>query len=429
MMTLIMMFSFLDRGLLSLLVEPIKEDLGISDTQMSLLLGFAFASFYALLGVPFGILADRSNRVKLIGFGLFCWTVATALSGRAQSFLMLFLLRMGVGFGEATLGPSAPSIITDFRAPGAPRDIDEHLRDRNLHRLGSGDTSGWRHCWNCGQDRDRRPAGPRPGQTVADGLPDCGSRWLPASLAPSVHGARAETPGRGSDRASTGSHADRVPLSFTPSHHHLPPHWFRHARLLRLRCRQLASRLHDRKHGWSIQQVALWLGLNGIITAVVGVLVGGFLADALVRRGKSDCKLRVAVLGAIVWFPFGIAYPLLESDVLTMAALAGATFCSAIGVGCALATLQEIMPNRMRGQAGALYAVLANFFGLGFGPLAVALLTDRVFQDPAKIGSSLLIVGFSAHVVAAIALVMSLRPYRASLVRLGVGSATPAAES
>ncbi|MEM1247660.1 MAG: MFS transporter [Acidobacteriota bacterium] len=418
MMTLLMMFSFLDRGLLALLVEPVKEDLGINDTQMSLLLGFAFASFYALLGVPFGILADRGSRVRLIGFGLFLWTVATALSGRAQSFFSLFLLRMGVGVGEATLGPAAPSIITD----SVPR--ERLATSMSIYATGIYIGSGLATMLGGGIAAVTMRIGEvtvpviglvKPWQMVFLLVGVAG--FLPLLLLITTL----------KEPARRGSGATEPPpkLAQTLAHYrqHRKTILWHHVGFATLAFSGYGvgswlPAFMIRRHGWSIEKVALWLGLNGIVTAVVGVLAGGMLADALVRRGRTDGKLIVAVLGGVLWFPFGIAYPLVESDVLSMAAIAAATFCATLGIGCAIATLQEIMPNRMRGQAAAFYAVIANFFGLGFGPLVVALITDRVLGDPAQIGTSLLVVGVVAHVIAAIALLLALKPYRRSLERV-----------
>src|SRR3990167_1371526 len=96
-------FSFIDRQILSLLVGPIKRDLEISDTQMSLLQGFAFAVFYSIAGLPIGRLVDRHHRINIIAVGVFIWSVMTALCGTARSFLQLFVFRAGVGVGEAAL--------------------------------------------------------------------------------------------------------------------------------------------------------------------------------------------------------------------------------------------------------------------------------------------------------------------------------------
>ena len=107
-------FSFVDRIIIGLLVEPIKQDLGVSDFGIGMLGGLAFAVFYALVGIPIGRLADRYSRRKIIGIGIFLWSLATAACGLAKNFWHLFLARVGVGVGEAALSPAAYSMIADF---------------------------------------------------------------------------------------------------------------------------------------------------------------------------------------------------------------------------------------------------------------------------------------------------------------------------
>ena len=106
--------SFIDRQVITLLVQPIRSDLQISDTEMSLLMGFAFALFYVTMGVPIARLADRYSRRKLISAGIFLWSIATAACGLAKSFGQLFLTRIAVGVGEASLTPAAYSMIADY---------------------------------------------------------------------------------------------------------------------------------------------------------------------------------------------------------------------------------------------------------------------------------------------------------------------------
>ena len=107
-------FSFVDRYILGLLIEPIKADLNLTDTQIGLLLGPAFAIFYATMGLPLGYMADRFKRITIVSIGIFVWSLATAASGFAQKFWHLFIARMMVGVGEATLpSPCALSIIND----------------------------------------------------------------------------------------------------------------------------------------------------------------------------------------------------------------------------------------------------------------------------------------------------------------------------
>ena len=109
--------SFVDRQIMNLLVAPIRRDLGINDTQMSLLMGFSFAIFYTILGIPMGRLADSRSRRGLIAAGVVVWSAMTALCGLAQTYWQLFLYRVGVGVGEATLSPAAYSMIADYFPP------------------------------------------------------------------------------------------------------------------------------------------------------------------------------------------------------------------------------------------------------------------------------------------------------------------------
>ena len=106
--------AFIDRQILSLLIQPIKEDLGITDTQIGLLAGLAFAIFYSFIGIPIAKLDDTKNRVKIISIGVALWTLMTALCGLTKTYFYLFLARVGVGVGEAALSPAAYSMIADY---------------------------------------------------------------------------------------------------------------------------------------------------------------------------------------------------------------------------------------------------------------------------------------------------------------------------
>ena len=107
-------FNFIDRNILSILLQSIKTDLNLSDTSLGLLSGFAFAAFYATLGIPIAKYADRGNRRNLISISLAIWSLMTAISGLAQNFLHLLLARIGVGIGEAGCSPPAHSMISDY---------------------------------------------------------------------------------------------------------------------------------------------------------------------------------------------------------------------------------------------------------------------------------------------------------------------------
>jgi MFS family permease len=421
MMTIAIVFSFLDRGILTLLVEPIKADLGISDTQMSLLLGFAFASFYAIMGIPFGILVDRVNRVGLISIGFLLWTIATAASGFMRSFGGLFLMRMGVGVGEATVGPAAPSVIAD----SVPR-------ERLATALSIYATGVY-----IGAGLATVVGGAIAGIAAGQGditLPLVGlvRPWQFAFILVGVVGllplglivATVREPKR------LGATADRPPA--LPE---VAAYYRRHGRAIFLH--QLAftaitfsgygvgswlPSFFVRTFDWSIGKVSLWIGLNAAITASVSVLIGGALADRWYRQGKKDAKMRVPLLGSILWFVPGFGYLLAPTGTLSMTLFGVSTLVGTIGIGCVVASLQELMPNRMRGRAVALYAVIANLVGMGIGPTAVALLTDYVFGDESKLRYSLVIVAGVCHVVSTAALLLALKPYRESVEEIERGA-------
>ena len=110
-------FNFIDRQILGILVEPIKRDLGVSDTAMGLLTGLAFAVFYTFMGIPIARIADRTNRRNLIAAALAVWSLFTALQGFAQNFIQLLLFRIGVGVGEAGCSPPSHSMLADYYPP------------------------------------------------------------------------------------------------------------------------------------------------------------------------------------------------------------------------------------------------------------------------------------------------------------------------
>ena len=424
-LTLVLLVSFLDRSILGLLVEPIKADLGVSDTRMSLLLGLGFAAFYAIMGVPFGILADRSNRVRLIAAGLTLWTLATALSGAARSFAHLLILRMGVGMGEATVGPAAPSIISDT-VSRERRATAMSVYSSGIY-LGAGFASilGGLVAWWAGQ-------------TGGWDLPLLGEvkPWQMVFLVSGALGliplllllfTVREPERKGLLKARAADRDATQHLTFAET----KAHYLKYRRAIGLHHLGFAAIAFSgygvgswlpaffiRTHGWSISQVGTWLGLNGMVTAVVGVVAGGVLADHWYKKGYADAKMRVALVGAVVWFLPGIPFALVESGTLSYVLLALTSICATLGVGCATAALHELMPNRLRGQAVAIYAVIANLIGLGIGPTAVALLTDYGFRDEQDLRYSILVVAVVCHVFAAIVLWLALKPHREAVLEL-----------
>lgn len=411
-LTLVYVFSFLDRSILSLLVDPIKRDLAITDTQMSYLLGFSFALFYAIFGLPLGRMADSTNRVRLIGAGLFVWNLATAGCAFAQRYWHLLLLRMGVGVGEATLGPSAYSIISD----SFPR---ERLAGAlSVYSTGIYIGAGLSTVLGGAVATFAQSRGAitipvlgtfSPWQTVFLVIAALG--LLPLLLLLSLG-----EPARKSlvtepypvrrvlgylwrnRRAVAGHHLGFAILAFSS---YGAGAWIP-AYLIR-------------RHDWSIGQVGLWLGLVSAVMGTLGLLSGGFYADRLNTRGVRDGKMRVGLFAAVAWFPAGIAYPLAPTGTWAMIFLVVAVYFSSFGAGAAAAAIQELVPPRMRGQASAIYLFVANLIGLGLGPTAVALCTDYVFGSEDLVHYSLVAVGVASHLLAAGVFWLSLPHYRRTL--------------
>ena len=117
LLTVVYSFNFIDRQLLAILQEAIKEELSLSDSQLGLLTGFAFAAFYVIAGIPIARWADRSNRRNIVALSLFIWSFMTALSGMVNNYIQLLLARIGVGIGEAGGSPPSHSIISDIFPP------------------------------------------------------------------------------------------------------------------------------------------------------------------------------------------------------------------------------------------------------------------------------------------------------------------------
>ncbi len=170
-----------------------------------------------------------------------------------------------------------------------------------------------------------------------------------------------------------------------------------------------------RKHGWSPEQAGMIFGLIVAVSGTLGIMAGGVIADRLRLRGHTDAELRVALFAAIGWLPFGILYPLMPRGAWAAWLLAPSIVFSSAPFGVAPAAIQRMMPNALRAQATALYLFVINLIGLGLGPTAVALMTDRVFHDKAAVDRSLLLVGLVANSAAIVLLWLGLKPYRRSL--------------
>jgi MFS family permease len=180
-----------------------------------------------------------------------------------------------------------------------------------------------------------------------------------------------------------------------------------------------------RIHGLEPNVVGYMLGVYSIAVGLLGVLLGGWLADWLLARGFHDAKVRLGIITNLLWIPFGIAYPLMPSWLLAMAFMVPGGVISTMTYGVAPAGVQEMMPNRLRGQASAVFIFTITILGLGLGPFALALCTDYLFKDEKLVHLSLITVSVIAHSLSLIFLVLARKPYVQTVERLHAETTQP----
>ena len=405
--------SYIDRQIINLLVEPIKADFGINDTQIGLLQGFSFVIFYAVLAIPLARLADRGKRVSIIFWGAICWSLATFTCGMAGSFAVLFIARMFVGIGESTLTPSGFSLISDyFKKSQIPLAISIFT---GCSFVGSGLAyiiGGTLIDFLSKLDHIVLPlVGERSVWQATFIFLAISSVLLLALIALIKEPPRSETisgvVGTGSTVKDVATHVTKQQRVFTGV-------------LFGLTLMSAASFALNlwtptyfiRTHGWTPLQIGSIFGTIVIFSSTGGVILGGFTASRLMRRGHHGANLSVPAVAALCAIPFIVAFPLMDSPTLSLSLLAPGLFFAAVPFGCGTAVLPLISPNRIRAQIVAIYLLIANLLGFTLGPTSVGLLTDYVFKDPALIGYSLSIAPAAFLLMGFCLVVWSIPRYR-----------------
>lgn len=407
-------FSFIDRQILSLLVAPIRRDLHISDTQMSLLMGISFALFYTLFGFPIGRMADSRSRRNIITGGVLAWSLFTAGCGLIGSFVQMFLMRVGVGVGEAALSPPAYSLLSDCFPP--------QRRALALSVYGAGMYVGAGLAMVLG--------GIVVPYTAAGGvvkLPLIGLSIFPWQLTFFLVGLpgllvaalvrTVREPARREMKAST-VEPIRAVIAYIKEHR------------ATFACHHLATSLLSfaaygsvawvpsfliRTYGWSAGRAGLVFGSVVTVFSSLGILAGGWFCDVLARRGYRDAHFRVGLTVSLLALPVVVLYPLMPTAGLAVTLLVPYAFLMSTMFGVAPAALQQVAPNEMRAQVGAMYLFVVNIIGLGAGPTVIALLTDRVFHDDNMLRYSLLIACTVAYLLSALLWWLGLNPFRRSV--------------
>ena len=410
--------SFVDRMIISLLVEPIKADFQISDTQISLLLGLSFAIFYCLAALPIGRLVDIWSRKKIITVGITLWSFMTALCGLAQNYTQLFLARIGVGVGEASLAPAAYSMLADSFPPkklglamgvftmgtavgaglaliigGAIISFVTGENGENVSLFGISFLSGWQWVF------------------VLVGLPGLFIALLTSLI---------REPDRIVIKEKKKLYGDiSIPISevkkfFKINADFYIPHHFA------VGCSNLAlvginswvSVYFMRIHGWTISEAGFNIGIALILGGVLGLIIGGWLSDKIsvyIAGGKAYFCLICAVLA----IPSAIFFATEENAFNALVFFALSYSFMVAPIAPAAAMLQEITPNRMRGMLSAFYLLIVSLIGLALGPLIVAFLNDTYFGGGVGIQKALLISIPAFNLLAATFYFVLIKPYSA----------------
>jgi MFS family permease len=382
--------SYLDRQILYLMVAPIRRDLHITDFQFSLLTGAAFGIFYTLMGLPIAWLADRSNRKNLIAAGIAAWSVMTALCGFAQSYGLLFLARIGVGVGEATLSPSAYSYLSDS--------FDRLRLPRAMSLYGLGLFIGAGMALIIGGEVigavENMPSVMLPfvGQMqgwhlvfLIVGLPGLlVSLWISTLKEPKRSGIAKSAPATGGFPFSQAvAFVKDLPLASISlfigaglfSALAYADSWY--------------PTLFMRIWGWKVQSAGQIAGASSLIAGPLGMIFAGWLSSRWIRQGKVDACLRITA-----WAALGITLPAallpIAPNAFVMALLLF-PFKFFIGFTPVLipSALQMIAPNQIRAQLGALFLFATGLMGITGGPILPAFLGDHIFKGPLGLAHAL----------------------------------------
>jgi MFS family permease len=422
MLTLAYVFSYIDRSILGLLIQPIKADLGLSDKQIGWIIGPAFGVFYATMGLPLGWLVDRGRRTWIVGAGIIIWSLATAASGLTNSFFQLFASRMAVGIGEATLSPSAFSMIGDSFPPekrGKP--IGFYAMALSLGAGIGSLISAFVIPWAKGGGRiDAGSLG-----SIAPWQMTFFIVGLPGLLVALAFFFMAE-PER---RLTIATDASLKGNGFLDAITYVGRHWATYLTFVLPICvmtiiaysQQFMAPTFERTWGWPAEKYALINAFGLIMIGPATVLSLGWLSDRWSQAGTKDAPYRLLISGFLIMLPTAIIPYFMPTPELAFAVLCVNT----IGIGMVSAvnvtSLLLITPAPIRGQIVAMFYVTISMAGLFLGPTTVGKLSTDVFGE-GELRLAMACVPLIYGIIPALLLPTALRLYRAQMERLGTAA-------
>ncbi len=382
MLTVAYFFSFMDRTILALLVESIKVDLEFSDSQIGLLLGPAFAIFYATMGLPFGWLADRYRRTWIVGCGFLVWTVATFMSGLSRNFAQLFGARMAIGVGEATLSPCAMSLIADsFPAERRGRPIAVYSMGIIFGSSAAYVIGAYVLEWAQTADFPVLPVVGElaPWQLMFMVLGVAGV--IPALLFFLFREPR-RILDQATDETLRGS-------GMRDTLRYVGRNWRVYAAYVSLPCSMTVSgyatfwlpAMFTRSFGWPAEQYALYTGIVTLPLGIAVYLISGGMSDRWSQRGNREAPLTIVILGCLLMTPLYAIAAVIPDGMTSFIVFKIAGIGIMMMTAVAATALLNITPDRIRGQIVALYYMTISIVGLFVGPTSVGLLSQHVFGE------------------------------------------------
>ena len=409
-LTVIYVFNYIDRHLMAILIEPVKAEFGISDTQIGLLSGLTFALFFTLFGFPLGRLSDRIGRKPVIALSCIAWSVMTMLCGLAGSFLFILLARIGVAIGEA--GGTAPSMamVSDLYPPQRRSSaLSVLMLGSSLGAVFGLGLGGWiaqHHGWRTA--------------FLALGVPGI---FLGLLLWTTVRAPRTVAPASTS-RAQEGWRQTIGLLLQTPGFV-----WIvltgSAAAIAGYAIATWSPSYLIRSHGLSVQEAGVLVGVVGGSCSAIGTVTCGWLTDRMVRR-DAGWQIGVPLLGTLLSIPFGLAYFLWPEGVAFNAFGIGVplAFLFYIPFGFfgtwwatpCLGAISHLFPANRLAQATAIFVMGMTLLGVGLGPLVTGMLSD--YFTPIAGSEALrysLAASMSLLLLAALFLALALPRYRRQL--------------
>ena len=419
-MTLAQVFAFIDRQIPAMLVEPIKQDFNLNDSQIALLGGAAFSIFYAIMALPIGYAVDRYKRVNVLGTGIFVWSLMTTLAGLANSFGRLFGARIGVAVGEAVMAPVSVSLVSDYfpqNKQGKPMGIItagvyigigatligggyliDYLTDiGGITIPGIGYFKPWQATF------------------LVVGIPGI----LISIAAFMLHEPRrlglAQTPEKDSISINIFSHLIKNKSTLIPMFAGLI-----FMALIFYSFTFWAPSMMVRTHGLSLTEVGFSLGIITIISSILGTISSGAVVDYLRSKGRTDAPIRTAMFACIFAMPAICLAPLVENVVAAWMLIGIYLFFISSFAPIGLLAVSGVSSNEVKGQMAAVHAFLMMAFGLSLGPQITAFFTDFILQDESKLGLAVSLTGGLVLPIAAVCFWMSLKRYRKAYDQLAV---------